>query len=270
MCHAGCPAIVLYDGGLNVLGTRPTVEDRVTAPATIGSFTAPLPALNIVACPGLGGRANNPYTWLTHEPMSRLGGARVSEFSFYRSLPADAQILHVHWPERIFWGRVSGLHPLLSSLFARRMLSAADAIHRRGGFVVWTAHNILPHESFGAARDALWQTYFPAFRSRLDLVINLSAWAQKELIAAYPDLADRRRVVIPHPHYRTAYPAPPAPEEARRASGLPAGKFILLAAGMVRPSKGIAELAGLFAQVARPDERWSLPVRAAIVARSPN
>ena len=254
MCHARCPAIILYDGGLDVLGVGPVVEDRVTAPATIGSFTAPLPALNIVACPGLGGRANNPYTWLTHEPMARLGGTRVSEFSFYRPLPADAQILHVHWPERIFWGRVSRLHPFLSATFARRMLSAADKIHRRGGFVVWTAHNIMPHESFGAARDALWQEYFPTFRSRVDLVISLSAWAQNELTAAYPDLLNRRRLVIPHPHYRTAYPAPPASEEARRACGLSPEKFMLLAAGTVRLSKGITELASLFAQVARRDE----------------
>jgi hypothetical protein len=154
MSYARCPAIFLYDGGLGVLGAGPVAEQRavVVAPVTTDGFTAPLPALNIVACPGLSDRANNPYTWLTHEPMSRLGGARISEFSFYRPLPADAQILHVHWPERIFWGRVSGVHPFLSSLFARRMLSAADAIHRRGGFVVWTAHNIMPHESFGVAR----------------------------------------------------------------------------------------------------------------------
>jgi len=64
------------------------------------------------------------------------------------------------------------------------MLSAADEIHRRGGFVVWTAHNIMPHEPFGTARDALWHEYFPAFRSRVDLVISLSAWAQTELTAA--------------------------------------------------------------------------------------
>jgi glycosyltransferase involved in cell wall biosynthesis len=237
------------------LGAGSVAEDCVASPATIDDLAARLPALKIVACPGLGGRANNPYTWLTHEPMSRLGGATVSEFSFYRPLPPETQILHVHWPERIFWGRVSRLHPLVSALFARRMLSAADAVRRRGGFLVWTAHNITPHEPFDKARNAIWQEYFPAFRSRVDLVVSLSSWAQQELIAAYPDLIGRRSVVIPHPHYRTAYPAPPAQAEARCACGLPEGKFILLAAGTVRPSKGIAELAGQFCQIARPDER---------------
>ena len=134
------------------------------------------------------------------------------------------------------------------------MLSAADAVRRRGGFVVWTAHNIAPHEPFDKARSTIWQEYFPAFRGRVDLVVSLSSWAQQELVAAYPDLAGRRHAVIPHPHYRTAYPAPPAQAQARRAFGLPEKKFILLAAGTVRPSKGITELADQFRQVARPDE----------------
>lgn len=213
----------------------------------------PLPPLRIVASPGLRDRANNPYTWLTHEPMLKLGGA-ITEFSFYRPIATDTQILHIHWPERIFWGRISQLHPLLSAVYSRRMLTAMDTVRRNGGFVVWTAHNIKPHESFGPARDRMWQQYFEAFRRRIDLVISLSAWAERELIAAYPDLRDKRRTVIPHPHYRTAYPKPPKRDDARAEVGLSPSAFVLLAAGTIRRSKGIVELAERFARIARRDE----------------
>lgn len=213
----------------------------------------PLPPLRIVASPGLSDRAKNPYTWLTHEPMLKLGGA-ITEFSFYRPIATDTHILHIHWPERIFWGRISQLHPLLSAVYCRRMLTAMDTVRRNGGFVVWTAHNIEPHESFGPARDGMWRKYLEAFRRQVDLVISLSAWAERELIAAYPDLRDKRRAVIPHPHYRTAYPKPPKRDDARAQLGVAPGAFVLLAAGTIRRSKGIVELAERFARIARRDE----------------
>jgi beta-1,4-mannosyltransferase len=213
-----------------------------------------LPRLKIVACPGLRDRGN-PYTWLTHAPMRDYGGV-IEEFSFYRSLPSDVDILHIHWPERVFWGRVSRLSPVLSAGYALRMLALMDTVKRRGGFVVWTAHNLTPHEPLGPAREAIWHRYFGKFRERVDLIISLSDWAEHELIAAYPDLADKRRAVIPHPHYRTSYPKPSPREEARAALGLTQERFVVLAAGTVTPSKGVVQLAEQFVRIARPDETF--------------
>jgi beta-1,4-mannosyltransferase len=213
-----------------------------------------LPRLKIVACPGLRDR-RNPYTWLTHAPMRDYGGM-IEEFSFYRSLPSDVDILHIHWPERVFWGRISRLSPVLSAAYARRMLALMDIVKQRGGFVVWTAHNITPHEPLGTARDAIWRRYFGKFRERVDLVISLSTWAEHELLTAYPGLAGKRRVVIPHPHYRTSYPKPPSRGEARAAFNLSQERFVVLAVGTVRPSKGIVELAEQFVRVARLDETF--------------
>lgn len=232
-------------------GSTANVERGKHAPGAYPG--AALRALRIVASPWLGGRASNTDTWLTHEPMLRLGTA-VTEFSFYRPIPADTHILHLHWPKRILRGRLSRLHPLMSAVLARRMLAAADRVRRRGGFVVWTAHNIVPHEPVGQVRDAIWADYLPAFRERVDLVISLSGAAQSELVASYPDLAGRRITVIAPPHYRAARPAPLRPAQAGEACGVPPKKFIALAARTMRPSKSIVELAACFREVARPDE----------------
>jgi glycosyltransferase involved in cell wall biosynthesis len=216
--------------------------------------TQPEVPIHVVACPGASARNNNPYTFLTHAPMAALGHL-VHEFSFYRPLPREARVLHVHWPECIFWGRAPALHPLVAKIFARRLLAAMDGVRGRGGIAVWTAHNIVPHEPLPAAQERIWRNYFTEFRRRVDLIINLSTWAEVLLLEVYPDLAAKRRVVLPHPHYRSSYPPPPPRPEARRRHGFADGTFVLLAAGTVRPSKGIAELAEAFTRVARPDER---------------
>ncbi|MFT4078418.1 hypothetical protein [Rhodomicrobium lacus] len=211
-------------------------------------------AMRIVACPGPADRAVNPYTWLIHEPMTGQGCA-VTEFSFYRACPADTDVLHVHWPERIFWGRVSRAHPFLSRLYARRMLQQMDRVKSQGGIVVWTAHNIAPHEPLGEPRDRIWRNYMAAFCSKLDLVINLTAEAERRCLDAYPQLAPVDRIVIPHPHYRTAYPPRVDTARARDALGVGASDFILAAVGAIRPGKGILELARNFLQIARDDEK---------------
>ncbi|MBJ7535374.1 hypothetical protein JDN40_14790 [Rhodomicrobium vannielii ATCC 17100] len=211
-------------------------------------------ALRIVACPGLADRAVNPYTWLIHEPMTSRG-CTVAEFSFYRACAADTDVLHIHWPERIFWGRISRIHPVLSRLYARRMLQQMDRVRARGGIVVWTAHNIAPHEPLGDSRERIWRAYMAAFCAKVDLVVNLTAEAERRCLDAYPQLARAKRIVIPHPHYRTAYPPRIDTARARDDLGVATTDFILAAVGAIRPGKGILELAQAFLRIARDDER---------------
>ncbi|MBT3069819.1 hypothetical protein KKP04_02920 [Rhodomicrobium sp. Az07] len=236
------------------MSIAPDLASRLSAPPPERSKVGGVCGLRVVACPGLADRAVNPYTWLVHEPMTRRGCA-VSEFSFYRACPADTDVLHIHWPERIFWGRVSRAHPRLSRLYAGRMLRQIDRVRSHGGIVVWTAHNIAPHEPLGESRERIWRAYMAAFCAKVDLVINLTAEAERRCHDAYPELAGAESVVIPHPHYRTAYPARVDTARARDALGIGASDFILAAVGAIRPGKGVLELAQAFLQVAREDER---------------
>ena len=53
----------------------------------------------MLAWPGLGARAKNPYTWLLYSHLAALG-VRVRDFTPARALLGGYDVLHVHWPEK--------------------------------------------------------------------------------------------------------------------------------------------------------------------------
>jgi glycosyltransferase involved in cell wall biosynthesis len=210
-------------------------------------------SLTIAGWPACAEKATNPYTWLVYEPMAAMG-VRVFDFSFYKPLPRTTNVLHVHWPEGIFWNRFSRTLPWLAGFFAKRLLLAIAGVRARGGCLVWTAHNLQPHEVLHPVHARIWRTAFAQFRRQVDLVICLSPEAGRLLRQRYPDLDGKPLAIIPHPHYRTAYPRPVPLPEARARLGLPADSFVLGCLGGIRPSKGIADFAEAFARIAQHDE----------------
>ena len=128
-------------------------------------------------------------------------------------------------------------------------------MRRSGGAIVWTSHNLRPHEPLNATHERIWARFFPRFRSMVDLVINLTAESEALVRAAYPDIEGSRFAVISHPHYRTAYPKALALGEARAALGIPGDDFVLCCAGSIRPSKGILEFAEVFSSAKANNER---------------
>ena len=210
--------------------------------------------LNIVAWPGLKEKGANPYTWLVYQPMAAMG-ANVMDFSFYKPMPAAADVLHVHWPEGIFWNRFSRKFPWLGRVYAERLMTAISHVKRNGGILVWTSHNLQPHEPLHPVHERIWEDFFPRFRSLADLVICLTPEAERLLKDSYPDMENKRITVIPHPHYRTAYSPPLPMQDARGSLDIAQNDFVLCCAGGIRPSKGIAEFAECFAGIAGHDEK---------------
>jgi glycosyltransferase involved in cell wall biosynthesis len=224
---------------------------RILLLETILAQTMPI---NVVAWPGLKEKSENPYTWLVYQPMAAMG-ANVVDFSFYKPMPSCVDILHIHWPEGIFWNRFSRRYPWLARLYAERLTRAIFRVRRVGGAIVWTSHNLQPHEQLHPVHQRIWKDFFPRFRSMIDLVISLTPEAERMLREAYPDLEGKRRAVVPHPHYRSAYPKPMSVENARASLGIPLNDFVLCCIGSIRPSKGILEFAELYTRIAVSGER---------------
>lgn len=55
-------------------------------------------------------------------------------------------VLHVHWLEAVFWGRVASRLPFASQWNASHLISTARKVSASGGKIVWTVHNLAPHE----------------------------------------------------------------------------------------------------------------------------
>lgn len=152
--------------------------------------------------------------------------------------PAPA-VWHVHWPESVATSRSIGRAAVDVVAFAASLRAA----RRAGTRIIWTAHNVEPHESHrGWAADRLMRSVV----ARLDGWISLSRAAVPLAIRRYPRLAQLPLLVVPHGHFVDVYPPAPGRDEAREALGLPADARVLLFFGNIRAYKNVPGLLRAF------------------------
>lgn len=190
--------------------------------------------LRVLAWPGPGARAKNPYTWLLYSHLTPLG-VQARDFTPSRALRGGYDVLHVHWPEKAltankYLGRVGG---------AVAGLAVLDAAHLHGATVVWTAHNARPHE----AKDrALERWFWSGVVRRVDAVIHPSLAGKGAVETRYPALARRPHAVVRLGHFRGSYPNHLTREEARAGLAIPGDARVLTFVGLVRPYKNVPHL----------------------------
>ena len=197
--------------------------------------------MRVLASPGpSGGVDDNPYLRLLYAAVAgsrRLEAVQVRDFD-RAALLTRPDVVHVHWPyDLVRWGR---LHVAVVDIL--KLIGLVAIARRRGAALVWTAHDLEPHE---VLRPRLWAFYFWVFCHQLDLLVLLSASSQAQLEAKYPALAGKPVRVIPHGHYQGEYATPPPAEEARALLGL-VDRPTVLAFGQIRPYKRSVELARAF------------------------
>jgi glycosyltransferase involved in cell wall biosynthesis len=134
-----------------------------------------------------------------------------------RRQPAGA--LHVQW----------ALLPLLDGLLAR-------ALRSRGWRVVYTVHDPLP----GPDRP-LAARHQRRLLSQLDACVVHTPALERSLVASYPELAGRVRV-IPHGGALEPLPTETDRTDARLRLGLAPSGPLLLLFGMLKPYKGLEDL----------------------------
>lgn len=146
--------------------------------------------------------------------------------------PVD--VLHLHWTE-CYTG--DGNRPSLVFRWVKLLVDLA-LVRISGVRVVWTLHNILPHECRHPGLERF-------FRRRLaNSVSQVLAHGESSRRAAEDVLhcSSTRIAVAPHGHYRSVYP--PATAEMRREGrvGLSNDHRVFLFFGMMRPYKGLERL----------------------------
>jgi glycosyltransferase involved in cell wall biosynthesis len=156
---------------------------------------------------------------------------------------------HFHW--------VSGYYQSLSRLLAVRRAAAlarfVRELHRLGIGVLWTLHNLFPHEWRSRAVD--WAVRV-TLAHQADVVIAPSQHARRQLARYF--WRTRNVVTVLHGHVADHYPNTVSREEARRRLGLSREAFVYLLLGALRPYKGAEELIASFRAIA--DERSILLV----------
>lgn len=201
-------------------------------------------SLRVVARPAFGNRARNPYQSLLYTALGQRG-VTVTELSG-RGLAAQADIFHIHWPDLI------PARPSLLLAVARSLLYTGLIwfMKRRGTRIVWTVHNLEPHE---VHHPRLSARFLGWFRRRVDGVILLSRANQRAMLEAFPELTAAPSVIVPIGHYRGVYPEPPDRESARAALDLTDRARVALFFGLLRPFKQVEALIETARQLDDPE-----------------
>jgi beta-1,4-mannosyltransferase len=177
---------------------------------------------------------DNPYVRRLAAVLEH-GGAMIDEFSYRRALTRRYDVLHLHWPDshlasRRWWGAL---------IKHARFACAVGLLRLRGARVVWTLHNLKPHDTNHWLSEQLFRLWFPRACTHVIALTHDGLHAARTL---YPVLASKASAVIPHGHYRDDYGAAPARLEARSQLGLPEDRFTFLFFGNVRRYKNVPQL----------------------------
>lgn len=157
-------------------------------------------------------------------------------------------VFHMHWTAPIVQ-RADDDHEAARSRLDR-FRNVVDAARSRGARLVWTIHNVLPHDARHLDLE-LELSHYLADAADVVHVMN------RDTVAAVSEhyAIDPARVVrIPHPSYQGVYPASVSRSEARAALGLGESERTVLAFGQMRPYKGLDLLIGAVRTLA-PAER---------------
>jgi glycosyltransferase involved in cell wall biosynthesis len=194
----------------------------------------------------------NPYQELLYRPLRdrhavtvaygrRYPGVGPLPFFVVSALQRlrGYRLLHVHWQSFHIDPRVPGARWLSywSCLLWFRWLRL---LRYR---VVWTVHNVVPHEAQTADDTAVAQ--------------RLSLLAHAKIVHSHHTTEQMQRlgidttdtVVIPHGNYIGVYPGQITPGQARQRLAIPEDELVVLFIGNIRPYKGVDTLLEVFQEL---------------------
>lgn len=194
--------------------------------------------LRVLAWPAFDNTTGNPYNRLLYDAMVEQGVV-VEEFAPACLLTGRYDVWHVHWPDD--WLSLPGAGAALVRGVA--VLALVAWARLRGTRIVWTVHNLGPHASYHPLLErAFWRLFLP----QVDGFVSLSAHGKGAAKRAFPPLQHVPCFVVPHGHYRTAYPNTMSRKEARAALGLDPEAPVLLYVGRIRAYKNVPHLVHIF------------------------
>jgi glycosyltransferase involved in cell wall biosynthesis len=218
--------------------------------------------MTVLAWPAFNNKTGNPYTSLLYEAVQDLG-VSVEDFSGARALEGGHDLWHLHWPDDF----LSYASPWTALAYVAAELLLMAQARARGVRIVWTIHDLGPHES---PHPWLERLFWPLFLPMIDGYITLSEHARDAARRRFPALRAVPGRVVPHGHYRPAYPSPPPRTEARDEWGLPSGAPVLVHVGRIRPYKNVERLVTAFRRLESDTARLVVagnPAREALANR---
>ncbi|MFZ4519948.1 MAG: hypothetical protein ACOYOP_16275 [Microthrixaceae bacterium] len=179
------------------------------------------------------------HVWDRPSPWGPLGDGSVD--------PDTVDLFHLHWPEWVAFDDEGTHRAVIEDLSARRVP------------VVWTAHNLTPHDRRPEVYDPIYRRWNEAAAA----VIHHSHVGRERFLARYGPGGERtRHVVIPHGHFGGLWADHrPTRTEAEAALGLEPCALRVGLVGAPRADKDVVGFLRAAARSSRADLQvvcWSL------------
>jgi glycosyltransferase involved in cell wall biosynthesis len=196
-------------------------------------------------------RSDNPYLNLCQKAAEEQGveydrsGDDYLDWRWLVSNRRRVRVLHLHWTQYHYVRRTRGASIAAFARFAIKLVLARILRYR----IVWTMHNVLPHEpSSPPVLDHLGRLLV----ARVATSVIVHCKCAQELLARR--FHRKREVyVVPHPNYCDVLSGAGSREEARAKLGLEHESKVLLFFGSIRPYKGLTDLLAAFRELPDAD-----------------
>lgn len=160
--------------------------------------------------------------------------------------PGGPGVFNIQWPDPILQPSPG---PFSAQLALEEFTAAVAAYKQAGGRLIWTVHNVVPHEGkFRWAEAKLGQV----LADHADVVHILSEQTI-EYAAPHYRIDPDKCVLIEHSSYLGQYADWMSREGARRRLGLQPSERVLVTVGGVRPYKGLDRLVDVFEELSAQD-----------------
>jgi len=197
----------------------------------------------------------NPYQRLLYEALATLGitlagGARFDLGWLLRSR-SSVRTLHFHWPQSYYRydGELEALRLPLSYVRLVLMVTRLLAARLLGYRVVWTVHQVVPHETTSRRLDRLAARALARFSSALIALDEDTAGRARTELGRR---AAAKLTVVPHGFYVDVYPEGRPASQVRAELGIPEDWSVALCFGHLRAYKDVGVLLEAFAASSLP------------------
>lgn len=181
------------------------------------------------------------YAAAEREGMNVVDGTWAGRWLFNNVRHGD--IVHVHWPSFLYYDPKSSRKKLRNLM---RFFLRYAVMRIRGGRVVWTAHNLYPHD--GGRKEWVHRLVRRFISRDAKAVVAHSPSARKALMAEF-GIPSRKIFEVIHGHWIDYHPHTTNKAEAKRTLGIPADAYVYSIVGACKPYKNLEALIEAFTQL---------------------
>ncbi|MCB1733932.1 MAG: glycosyltransferase [Gammaproteobacteria bacterium] len=147
-------------------------------------------------------------------------------------------IIHLHWPEMFYRNDGDGTAQERADLFLARL----KEFKALGVRVIWTIHNLFPHDSYDSELDV---HVYREVAALADVVVHHCARSRELIAEQYPPRPDVPQVIAPMGNY-LGQRNHSDQIESRRRLDLPEDAFVFLLFGALKGYKGLFNVVDAF------------------------